>query len=294
MFCPKCGRELPDTAEFCGSCGVELKGRKPKEELPAVPEEIKNGAAVALDSCMSDAATPDDSTSDAVAPHAPGADASASSVATSKRSFPPTKIGALIVTILVAVMMMLPWISSPAMKSLSKVASTTYNYVTGSSTSSRSYDYPMYNMGELVSTFNNVESLGNSLSSSSSSKSYKSNPYSSSSNSKASSLKGTMGRVHAAYLVFWIISLGLTVIGAIVWMVKRKNHKVLLAGLILTAVVSLAWIIGVTVLNNALTSALNSYLGSSIVALQITAAPVIALIGAIVGAILVGRPASHE
>lgn len=271
MFCPKCGKVLPDSASFCGSCGADLQtrtsGQKPgqgsQKSAQVGPMEPKPGTV-----------TP-------------------SEISVIKRRIPPTMIGTLVVTLFVVVMMMLPWVSSPVMKSASSAVSTTYNYVTGGSMSSRGYNYPMYNMGELVNTFNNVESLGKSLSSSSSSKSSTSSSHSSSSSS-ASSLQGTMGRVHAVYFVFWMLSLALLVIGAILYITKRTNRKVLVIGLVLTAVLSIAWLIGVGWLNSALTRALNGYFSSSIVALQVTAAPILALVGAGVGALLAMLPASRN
>ncbi|MBO4385043.1 MAG: zinc ribbon domain-containing protein [Clostridia bacterium] len=39
IFCPKCGRELPDEASFCASCGAEIIMRK--DEVPAEPAKAE-------------------------------------------------------------------------------------------------------------------------------------------------------------------------------------------------------------------------------------------------------------
>ena len=41
MFCPKCGKELSDTAAFCSGCGAAVK-----REAPAAGQEPKPAEAV--------------------------------------------------------------------------------------------------------------------------------------------------------------------------------------------------------------------------------------------------------
>lgn len=42
MFCPKCGTNLPEEAEFCSNCGTNLKEFLSNGEMPQVSQEIKN------------------------------------------------------------------------------------------------------------------------------------------------------------------------------------------------------------------------------------------------------------
>ncbi len=37
MFCPKCGRQLPDTAAFCDSCGQPFRSTVPPVQQPVPP-----------------------------------------------------------------------------------------------------------------------------------------------------------------------------------------------------------------------------------------------------------------
>ena len=48
MFCPSCGKENVDSAEFCGNCGTALKksvagGSTPVVGLKAPPEAVSGG-----------------------------------------------------------------------------------------------------------------------------------------------------------------------------------------------------------------------------------------------------------
>ncbi len=39
MFCPNCGKEIPDNAVFCGNCGAKIEKKQP--EAPVVKETPK-------------------------------------------------------------------------------------------------------------------------------------------------------------------------------------------------------------------------------------------------------------
>ena len=59
MFCPKCGKQLPDSSKFCTGCGAQLiqtdqskqtkkpkQAKEPKQEKAVrLPEPVKNEAA---------------------------------------------------------------------------------------------------------------------------------------------------------------------------------------------------------------------------------------------------------
>ena len=40
MFCPKCGREIPDGAQFCTYCGAVTAEPAPRHAKPAAQEEL--------------------------------------------------------------------------------------------------------------------------------------------------------------------------------------------------------------------------------------------------------------
>lgn len=46
MFCPKCGKENPDTNQFCGNCGVPLVRSPTNKQLP--PKSKNNNFIIGL------------------------------------------------------------------------------------------------------------------------------------------------------------------------------------------------------------------------------------------------------
>ena len=45
MFCPNCGKPLPDDSVFCDQCGASIEP-EPKQDTPSFPEELPVDAAV--------------------------------------------------------------------------------------------------------------------------------------------------------------------------------------------------------------------------------------------------------
>lgn len=49
MFCPNCGKQLPDDAKFCGGCGNRLEAPQQAPAAPAAPAAPKAAPSLAVD-----------------------------------------------------------------------------------------------------------------------------------------------------------------------------------------------------------------------------------------------------
>ena len=56
MFCPKCGKDLPDNSKFCKYCGSQIKNKGTLSHVPASAgddEKSKNGSVLKLSNFFS-------------------------------------------------------------------------------------------------------------------------------------------------------------------------------------------------------------------------------------------------
>lgn len=46
MFCPKCGKDLPDNSKFCKYCGSQIKNKGTLSHVPASGREMTKKAKI--------------------------------------------------------------------------------------------------------------------------------------------------------------------------------------------------------------------------------------------------------
>jgi hypothetical protein len=307
MFCPKCGAQFPDSSNFCPKCGEKISPEmRARANKGAVKENSfsSNVASPASKRTAGNYVVPNQrvqSKSDApgnqslVPVKRPDGNRKATVMgkmpaANGRTGFSyATTIISVALSVVVLIALLVPWVTSPAANYASSTMSTLYTSLTGSSRSSTTYDYTIPETRELVSyvdeiseTLDDIEQEIDSSSSSSSGhpqEVYLSNPENVS--------PSTIDIVYLVAIVMWVASLCLIILGAILYVIKNKYSPILVVGLCLSAVLGIAWVIGINSANDQIMSSINSLLGTHIVLLQPTAAPKVVIAFAIAAVVVV-------
>lgn len=175
MFCPKCGNQVPDGSAFCGQCGNKF------ENVPNAPAGAPAPAGVAK--------------------------AAAGSSATSSLKLTPVGIAAAIVAVVALIFSFMPWFEISSQMSYvsgaaSGLASGVSSLFGGSSSagSSLSFEdsYAVWNLIGMADSFKEYANI-----------------YSSFGGSKASGAVVITMLFSWACLILWLVSLVLTIWGAI-------------------------------------------------------------------------------
>lgn len=134
MFCPKCGKQLSDGAQFCKYCGAKIES----------PISARGGA-------------PSDPKRSGVAPQIGSAPTRTTHDShSSLLGISATGWAARVAAIVTVFTMLLPWLSFPGMRTLQNYATTLLGIVLPSTPERSSYAYSMYGLSDVTSTLNTL------------------------------------------------------------------------------------------------------------------------------------------
>ncbi len=251
MFCPKCGAKLPDNAAFCGSCGAQLAARQ---------QQVKQAAAVSSAARPSGGATP--------------AVPVASGVSVAGMSLAPIDLVGRILAVISAIMLFMPIISIPAMKSLQ----AQYNqYLSQYASSLSGYGIPTGDLEMLMSGNYSAFDLNTMMG------------YAAKAGGSSAGFAALLGIMIVAAM---LIMLALIIGGFIMSFVGQKSTKLLRVGCIVTAAMAVSLAIGTIVVNITLQAEISrtfSGYGVGMITLEVPITLWIMIICALVSYVLVDK-----
>lgn len=243
MFCPKCGKEVPENASYCGGCGSKLSvqlqeamaASVPKRQEPSrhaglqVPRQAASAAgaegqspeaarAIAGNAAFGSVDSPDRFVTGAIEPPA----TSSASASASVSSFSAVGIVSRVASIAALVCMFFPWLRVDAFNSAGQIGAL-FGLQTG-----KDYAYSMFQLRDAFDAIDDFASTG------------------------------SLGRTLDLFFFAWIAVVVVLVTCLLVsFAMKSKSSRVVIVGAMMAVLLALAWLWYVGAVNGSANSSLN-------------------------------------